>query len=182
MRVLVVYATVEGQTRTITDHIKRFLNERGHEMAMIDATSPPDSLSIDDIDAVICAGPVHAGAFPKPLRRYVHSHVQELMARPGAFISVSLTAAGDDADEMEELQKIEAEFSEETGWWPVAVHHAAGALKFTEYDYFRKWIMKRIARGKGQATDRDTEFTDWAALDDFLSGFLADIPKIAGKV
>lgn len=182
MRILVIYATVEGQTRTIADHIERYLDKNGHSALMLDATNPPDSFSIDDLDAVICAGPVHAGGFPKPLRRYVHAHSQELMARPGAFVSVSLTAAGDDADELEELQTIEAQFSEETGWWPVAVHHAAGALKFTEYDYFRKWIMKRIARSKGEATDHDQEFTDWDALDGFVAGFLADVPQIAGKV
>ena len=182
MQFLVIYATVEGQTRIIAEHIDRYLTDHGNEAELIDATSPPDSLSVDDVAGVICAAPVHAGSFPKPLRRYLKSHHRELMARPGAFISVSLTAAGDDEDEWADLKEMVADLSSETGWWPVAVHHAAGALKFTEYDYFRKWIMRRIARSKGEPTDHDTEYTDWPALDAFLAGFVKDLPDVAGKV
>lgn len=184
MRVAVIYATVEGQTRTVAEHVGRYLRDNGHQAEMIDATHPPDAISIDDIDAIICAGPVHMGTFPAPFRRFVHRHVRELMARPGAFVSVSLTAAGGEKDELEELSEIVTGFSDETGWWPVAVHHAAGALKYTEYDYFRKWMMRRIAGKRNAPTDtsHDYEFTDWAALDAFVGGFLRDIPDLAGKV
>ena len=184
MRILVIYATVEGQTREIAEHIGRYLKDNQHEAVMVDTTHPPDSLSIDEIDGIICAGPVHIGAFPAPLRRYVERHKRELMARPGVFVSVSLTATGDDAGEWEELNEITAHFSEETGWWPVSVHHAAGALKYTEYDFFRKWMLKRIADKKDAPTDttHDYEFTDWGALDLFVDGFVKDITDVAGKI
>jgi menaquinone-dependent protoporphyrinogen oxidase len=184
MRILVIYATVEGQTREIAGHIERYLKDNQNEAVMIDATHPPESLSIDGIDGVICAGPVHVGTFPAPLRRYVQQHSRELMSRPGVFVSVSLTAAGDEAGEWEELNEITANFSEETGWWPVSVHHAAGALKYTEYDFFRKWMLKRIADKHDAPTDtkHDYEFTDWGALDMFIDGFLKDALAVAGKL
>lgn len=184
MRVLVIFATVEGQTRTIADHVERYLVESGHQVTAIDASHPPDAVSVDAIDAIICAGPVHVGNFPAPLRRFLQQNQRDLMARPGGFISVSLTAAGGDPNEMAELNDIVAQFSEETGWWPVAVHHAAGALKYTEYDYFRKWMLKRIADKKDAPTDtrHDYEFTDWGELDMFIDGFLSDVPDLAGKV
>lgn len=184
MRVLVIHATVEGHTRQIAGHIGRYLKDNRHEAVMIDAADPPRSLSVDDVDAVICAGPVHIGTFPAPLRRYVSAHGRDLMARPGAFVTVSLTAAGDDQTEWEDLREIAARFSEETGWWPVSVHHAAGALKYTEYDFFRKWMMRRIADKKDAPTDthHDYAFTDWGELDMFVDGFLKDAPAVAGKV
>ena len=184
MRVLVIHATVEGHTRQIAGHIVRYLKDNRHEAVMIDAADPPRSLSVDDVDAVICAGPVHIGTFPAPLRRYVSAHGRDLMARPGAFVTVSLTAAGDDQTEWEDLREIAARFSEETGWWPVSVHHAAGALKYTEYDFFRKWMMRRIADKKDAPTDthHDYAFTDWGELDMFIDGFLKDAPAVAGKV
>ncbi|WP_306120258.1 MULTISPECIES: flavodoxin domain-containing protein [unclassified Roseitalea] len=184
MHIAIIYATVEGQTRTIATHIEAYLADSGHSTQVIDATHPPDAFAIDAIDGVICLGPVHIGTFPAPLRRFVRTHMRELMARPGAFISVSLTAAGGDAEEMAELAEIATAFSEETGWWPVAVHHAAGALKYTEYDYFRRWMMRRIADKHHASTDtkHDHEFTDWGELDLFIDGFLRDLPAVAGKI
>lgn len=184
MRIALIYATVEGQTRAIAQHIETYLTKAGHTVEVIEAAHPPKSLAVDSVDGIFCAGPVHIGTFPAPLRRYVKTHARELMARPGAFVSVSLTAAGDDPGELEELAEIVNAFSDETGWWPVTVHHAAGALKYTEYDYFRKWMMRRIADKKAAPTDtkHDYEFTDWGALDLFLDGFLRDMPVVAGKV
>lgn len=162
MRILIIYSTVEGQTRRITREIVAHLNQSGHVVDLVDATSPPASLSIDTMHAIICAGPVHMGHFPLPLRQYVKQHNRELMARPGLFLSVSLTALEEDDTERAELDELVGAFSNETDWWPIAVHHAAGALKYTQYDYFRKWVLKRIAKAHGAATDteHDHEFTD----------------------
>lgn len=184
MHILLIYATVEGQTRKIAHHVQKYLSANGHQVTEIDATHPPDSLSVDGVAGVICTGPVHVGSFPAPLRRFVQRNQRDLMARPGAFLSVSLTAAGHDPNEMVELNEIVSAFSEETGWWPVTVHHVAGALKYTEYDYFRRWMLRRIADKKDAPTNtaNDYEFTDWGELDLFVDGFLTDIPDLAGKV
>lgn len=46
---------------------------------------------------------------------------------------------------------------------------------FSQYDFFKRWIMRRIAREKGTPSDtsQDYEFTDWLALDGFVDDFLA---------
>ena len=53
-------------------------------------------------------------------------------------------------------------------------HNAAGALKYVEYDYFKRWMMKRIAEEEDGPTDtsRDHELTDWPALDEFVDAFV----------
>ena len=62
----------------------------------------------------------------------------------------------------------------ESGWKPAMIHHAAGALRFTQYDFFKRWMMKRIASHENAPTDtsRDHEFTDWTALASFTTDFL----------
>ena len=57
---------------------------------------------------------------------------------------------------------------------PLAIHHAAGALRFTEYDFFKRWIMRSIAEKEGHTVDtgKDIEYTDLAALKDFVEDFL----------
>jgi len=184
MRILLVYATVEGQTRKIADHVAERLSGGGNDVTQIDATDVHKAPDASAFDVAIVAAPVHIGTFPAPLRRFVEKNSATLMARPGAFVSVSLTAASADESEIAELDQIVEKFSQETGWWPVSIHNAAGALKYTEYDFFRRWMLKRIARKEGGPTDtnRDHEFTDWVALDKFVDEFVAQAPHLAGKI
>lgn len=184
MRILLVFATVEGQTRKIASHIETTLINGGNSVTLIDATNGPEAPGADEFDAVIVAGPVHVGTFPAPLRRFVTKSAQTLMARPGAFVTVSLSAASTDASDVQELGEIARRFSTETGWWPVSIHNAAGALKYTEYDFFRRWMLKRIAQKENGPVDtsRDHEFTNWPALDQFIKVFVAQVPAVAGKI
>ena len=184
MRFLLIYATVEGQTRKIAAHIADRLSGAGHDITLMDAADVKAAPPADSFDAIIATAPVHVSSFPLPFRQFTKHNAQTLMARPGAFVSVSLTAASDDKSELAEIDTIVEKFSAETGWWPVSIHHAAGALKYTEYDFFRRWMLKRIAAKEGGPTDtsRDHEFTDWAALDTFVDGFARQAPDLAGKI
>jgi menaquinone-dependent protoporphyrinogen oxidase len=184
MRILILFATIEGHTRKIVEHISSMLKEAGHEVRAINATAEPTMPAADEFDATIIAAPVHVGTFPAPMRRLVKANAETLMARPGAFVSVSLAAASSEEKELAEVGEYVEEFSKETGWWPVSIHHAAGALKYTEYDFFRRWMLKRIVAKEGGPTDtnQDYEFTDWDALDRFVANFVEQAPAVAGKI
>jgi menaquinone-dependent protoporphyrinogen oxidase len=184
MRILILFATIEGHTRKIVEHLSAMLEKAGHTVRLIDTTSEEAAPAADEFDASIIAAPVHIGTFPASMRRYVKANAETLMARPGAFVSVSLAAASSEETEIAEVADYVEEFSKETGWWPVSVHHAAGALKYTEYDFFRRWMLKRIVGKDGGPTDtsRDFEFTDWDALDQFVTDFVEQAPTIAGKI
>ena len=60
------------------------------------------------------------------------------------------------------------------GWAPHAVHHVAGAFRYTAYDFLKRWAMKYIAYRKGAPTDtsRDYELTDWDDLTSFADSFV----------
>jgi menaquinone-dependent protoporphyrinogen oxidase len=60
-------------------------------------------------------------------------------------------------------------------WHPTFVQCYAGALAYTQYRWWLRWIMQRISRSHGGPTDtsRDHELTDWGAVDRFAAG-LAD--------
>jgi menaquinone-dependent protoporphyrinogen oxidase len=101
-----------------------------------------------------------------------------------AFLSVSLSQAGvQDRNATSERRKHAAadvnsmikRFLVKTQWQPTRVEPVAGALMYSKYNPFMRFIMKRIARRAGASTDtsRDHEFTDWAALDRFASEFAA---------
>jgi menaquinone-dependent protoporphyrinogen oxidase len=88
-------------------------------------------------------------------------------------MSVSLAAAGDSEEDKRGLAECLERFLATTGVRPVVVEHVAGAFRYTEYDFLKRWAMKYIAWRKGQPTDtgRDYEYTDWDALARFAEAF-----------
>jgi menaquinone-dependent protoporphyrinogen oxidase len=175
MKIAIVYATTEGQTRKIVRFAADHLAGRGVTVELLRAADAQD-LDLARFDAAIVAASVHLNAYQAEIREFARAHAAGLSALPTLFLSVSLAAAGDDADDWQGLARIVAGFARETGWTPARVEHVAGAFRFGEYDFFRAWAMRWIAAQKGQTVDRhgDTEYTDWAALeralDDWLGG------------
>lgn len=53
----------------------------------------------------------------------------------------------------------------------------AGALNYAEYDYFKRLLMKMIAKKEGRATDTslDYEYTDWEEVTIFTNKFINKI-------
>lgn len=173
MRVFVVYGTVEGQTRKIARAIADTAQDKGWRATVFDM----DDLSDADpagADRVIVAAPIHAGEFPEEIAGWIKANRLRLNAIPTAFVSVSLAAASSFPEEHEALDKITARFFDATGWTPRAAHQAAGALRYREYDFIKRLLMRYIARKEGASTDtsKDHEFTEWGALARFVGDFL----------
>ena len=49
----------------------------------------------------------------------------------------------------------------------------AGALLYTHYNFFVRWLMKRIVANAGGDTDtsKDYEYTDWSDVRAFAADF-----------
>ena len=171
MNILICYATTEGHTRKVALHAADFLMRHGCEATVENADSAED-LDLTVFDAAILAGSVHIGRYQTSLDHFVRSRIDQLNARPTAFLSVSLSAAGD-ADDRKDADELATGFLKATGWTADMVHNVAGAFRFTQYDFFKRWAMRLIALQKGETVDtrQDREYTDWIALDDFLDSF-----------
>ncbi len=72
-------------------------------------------------------------------------------------------------------------FFRESQWRPTRAQPVAGALLYRQYNFFIRWVMKRIARHEGGSTDtsRDHVYTNWEALDAFAREFAAGIAPVA---
>ena len=165
MKVFVLYGTTDGQTRKIARFVSDLLIHQGHSVELLCAADAGD-LALARFDAVIVAGSVHTGGFQEDLIDVLRGVAARLDDMPNFFLAVSLTAAGDDAEDWAGLQGCVDRFTAATGWTPRQVAHVAGAFRFTQYDFFRSWAMRWIAHQKGETVDphEDKEYTDWAAL------------------
>ncbi len=176
MRILIVYATTEGQTRKICRFAADHLSGQGHSVELLNAADT-EGLDIVRFDAVLMAGSVHAGNLQDELIRFGSENATVLAARPSMYIQVSLGAAGDDADEWEDLRRIANRVTDAIGFEPGRIEHVAGAFRFTQYDFFKGWAMRWIASQRGDTIEphTDREFTDWAELTATLDDWIASV-------
>jgi menaquinone-dependent protoporphyrinogen oxidase len=182
----IFYATREGHTARIADHLADVLRAQGWRVRVCNVRESPANLNLSDYRAAILAASVHTGEHEPEMVKFARENVDALEALPAAFLSVTLSEAGAerrDATPEErarfsaDVEKVIHKFFEETNWHPKKVQPVAGALLYTKYNILIRFIMKRIARKAGADTDtsRDHVYTDWVALDRFAEEFLKEL-------
>ena len=174
MRTLIVYGTTEGHTRDLCHFAAQRLREDGRQVTVEEAG--PDDTHPDPgaYDAVLLGASLHEGRYQAALVHFARTHHERLSAKPSAFISVSLSAAGLNPDDWDGLERCLARFEHETLWTPKAVHHAAGAIRYSQYHFFKRLALKFVAKQRGLSTvmSRDYDLTDYDALAKFVLEFV----------
>ncbi|QDG51788.1 menaquinone-dependent protoporphyrinogen IX dehydrogenase [Persicimonas caeni] len=170
-RIAIIYGTTEGHTRKICEHIAQTLRDHDDQVEIVLGSEFDDAFELSDFDGVIVGGSLHAGTHQRYIRAFVDEHLEELQSMPSAFFSVSLSAASEDT--RDDAQGALDTFLEETGWTPEQAEIVAGALKYTEYNWFKRFAMKKISASSGGDTDtsQDYEYTDWEQLSRFAEAF-----------
>jgi menaquinone-dependent protoporphyrinogen oxidase len=181
MKYFIAYSTIEGQTKKIAEAIAATI-ERGGDMVLIMNVSDMFEYTLEQPDGVILCAPIHAGHYPSTFADFVQRETEWLNAVPSAFVSVSLSIVSDADEDRVEARGIADRLVAESGWTPGSIHHAAGALRYVEYDFFKRWMAKRLADSRGAPIDssRDYEFTDWASLATFVGDFVARTARAEG--
>lgn len=171
----VFYATTEGQTRHIAEHVAAVLREHGRSSAAIHIGSP-EARAIDwsRLHGAIVGASIHAQWHHKEAYAFVKEHLAHLNRLPSAFFSVSLSAASASPEEQEAARRLAAAFPAVNEWKPNVILSIAGRLAYTQYGFLKRALMKRIARKEGAPTDtsRDYEFTNWEKVDRMARAFI----------
>lgn len=173
-RILIVYGTTEGHTAHIVDRMANAIRSEGHEVEVHDSKEVRKHAVTGTFDGIIVGGSVHAGDHQTSLREFVKLNRELLRRVPSAFFSVSLAAAMPDEEAAAERQAMVEKFIRETGWEPRQVETVAGALVYSQYNFFIRHMMKLIVKRHGSTdldTSRDYDFTDWEAVERFAREF-----------
>jgi menaquinone-dependent protoporphyrinogen oxidase len=206
-RILVVYGTTEGHTRKIAEFIGEKLRARGHQARVLDAASPearqvqpasaarplrsrsapprensPEGEGGPPYDGVILGGSLHQEKHQSALAHFVKENIDWLRRLPTAFFSCSLSMASRDPAEQAEALRLAQQFVDDSGLDAGLVRCFAGALLYTKYDWFKRFVMKAIARREGGDVDtsKDYEYTDWDDVERFVDEALAALAKGRG--
>ncbi len=178
MNLLIFYATIEGQTRKIAERIARIAEDNGNMVFLADA-SQPGLADPAGYDAAILCAPIHIGKYPASFVHYIQQWKGSLKSVPTALLTVSLAIASKNESERKEAENFPRQLEQATGWRADKELNAAGALKYLEYDFLRRWAMRYISGKEGGPTDtsRDYEMTDWVELEKFVEAFLGEVKK-----
>ncbi|HKJ00702.1 MAG TPA: flavodoxin domain-containing protein [bacterium] len=187
-RILIAYATGEGQTARIADTLANQFHELGHAVEVAHLTGRglvPDPAMHD---AVIVAASVHAGRHQKHALRFVRRYLADLRQRSAAFISVSgMAAATKPAGLQQAAEQVET-FLRQADWHPAFVETVAGAFRPSLMGRAMRLgmrLMQKLARkdldrlGWPADLSHDQEFTDWVALRRFGERFATALPTEA---
>jgi menaquinone-dependent protoporphyrinogen oxidase len=174
MTILIVYGTVEGQTRKIAEFVETRLRDAGKDVVLFDTADLSEDITFDKIDKVILAASVHERRHPKAFEIFISGSSAALSEKPTLLLSVSLKAAF--ADGQDEAQDYLDEMKLRTGFAPSHELLVAGAIRSASYDFYASQVLRHVVLD-GQTFDpsvRDREFTDWNALAagvaDFVNG------------
>jgi menaquinone-dependent protoporphyrinogen oxidase len=176
-RVLVIYASAEGQTARVAERIAARLRRDGHAVDVRPIEAGADGPDPAAYDGILVGASVHFGRHPETIARFVQTRRPALQSRPSGFFSLSLSAGGPAARPADARDYVEA-FLAATGWQPDLRASFGGALRYSGYPAWKRFVMRRIMRSAGGDTDtsRDHEYTDWQAVDALAGDFSARLP------
>jgi menaquinone-dependent protoporphyrinogen oxidase len=172
-RILLLHASVEGQTLLIAERIAKVLREKAHSVELLPADGDPSRLDPAAWDGVIIGASIHYGHHPAYLHKLVKRHRAALAAKPNAFFSVSLSAGGP-RPKLAAAQRYIDKFLRKTGWTPQLIASFAGAVKYSVYGPIKRRVMiVFVGLGGGETdTSRDYEYTDWGAVERFAHDYM----------
>ncbi len=173
MSVLILFASIEGQTRKIAQFVESEVHSAGHEATLVDASDKMAAVTFEGFDTVILAAPVHERRHPPNFELLLTASRADLATRRTLMISVSLGAAFPKMHE--EAQEYLDEMKMRTSFEPNAETLVAGAVRPSSYGFYETEVL-RHAILRNQAIDPRTqehEFTDWDALAVVVSEFVS---------
>ena len=192
MRAAVFYATREGQAQRVAERVATDLRARRVEADIINVKDLRGSIDWRGYQAAFVVASVHAGHHEKEMIAFVKTWKAELTRLRASFLSLTLSQAGAEDANAKLTQREAARgdalrmirvFAEETDWWPSRSLPVAGALMYSRYNFFMKFVMKRIAHKAGfdGDTSHDYEFTNWPAVDQFVNADRANVQAPAAS-
>ncbi len=178
MKFLIVYGTRRGQTAKIANVIGRAIREQGDEATVVDGSSPPSTLIVDQYDAIIIGASVHSDQFQPYITEFIRDHLDHLRRRPSAFFSVSLDEADPDPKRHARVTGSISRLLSQTGWQPDTVESFAGSLAIPRHRWLIHLVGPRVPLPANTTPEGhgppNYEYTDWEAVRRFTAAFVAN--------
>jgi menaquinone-dependent protoporphyrinogen oxidase len=172
MKVLILYASIEGQALKVTRFLQKAVRRAGHTTKAVDVNVKRAEAPLDWADCLVIVASVHRRRHPVEFEKFLTVNRDALHGKKTLLLSLSLCAAFPQGQE--EAQSYVAELSERTGFTPTADQLVAGALQFKKYKDYEAQVVRFVALNLNEYDEvhEDKEFTDWPAVEAGVLAFL----------
>ena len=176
---LVLYSTVDGHTREISERIAAKLNASGIETTL-EALTAESGKDISGFAAVVLGASIRYGKNRPEVAEFINRNHDYLASTPSAFFSVNAVARKP-AKQTPETNPYVRKFLGTISWQPELIGIFAGKIDYPSYRFVDKHMIRFIMWMTKGPTDLNGtfEFTDWDDVDAFAERF-ADRVAAAG--
>ncbi len=175
-KILIVYASTDGQTAKIASRIAETLRAAGRQVELADVRGGAPALK--GAAAVLVGGSLRFGHYQREIESFARKNRVALDMVPNAFFGVSISAARASPRSQAEVQNSVDRFVQSTGWTPRHRVTFAGAITWSRYGLGTKLmllLLLKMLKATETDTRRDYELTDWAAVKKFAEEFAASL-------
>lgn len=165
-KILILYASVDGQTLKISNFLSEQLKENGWEIVLFDINDFNGELG--KFDKIIIGSSIRYGVHHKGIIDFIHQHKEALDGHKTAFFSVNLVARKPEKNQPDTNPYV-IKFFKEITWRPTLVEVFAGKLDYKKYPFFDRIMIQFIMWMTKGPTDKNTkiEYTNWDRVKDF---------------
>lgn len=165
-KILILYASVDGQTLKISNFLSEQLKENGWEVVLFDINHFNGELG--EFDKIIIGSSIRYGVHHKAIIDFIHQHKEVLDGHKTAFFSVNLVARKPEKNQPDTNPYV-IKFFKEITWRPTLVEVFAGKLDYKKYPFFDRIMIQFIMWMTKGPTDKNTkiEYTNWDRVKSF---------------
>jgi menaquinone-dependent protoporphyrinogen oxidase len=163
-KILLIYASVDGQTKKISNYLSGKLNNS--DITVIDIEE--FDKSPEDYDVIVLGSSIRYGVHQKSMIEFIQKHQSTLDSKKTAFFSVNLVARKPEKNQPDTNPYV-IKFFKSISWRPTMTEVFAGKLDYKKYPFFDRIMIQFIMWMTKGPTDSNTkiEYTDWKRVEDF---------------
>ena len=162
-KILLIYSTVDGHTKTICEKILSYSKTSQVDILPIDS-----SINIKDYDTVVIGASIRYGKYREEIFEFIKENEELLNSKDNAFFSVNVVARKENKNKPETNPYL-IKFLNKISWQPKILDVFAGKIDYPKYKFLDKYAIKFIMWITKGPTDTSKvyEFTDWNRVKSF---------------
>lgn len=169
-KTIIIYASIDGQTKKICHFIKEVLELKGTHVELFSIKEL--NKKIEDFDKIIIASSIRYGKHHEVIERFIEENYLVLNQKKSVFISVNLVARKAEKSTAQTNPYV-IKFLNKIYWKPTKVEVFAGQLNYKMYGLYDRMMIKLIMLITKGPTSSPTpiEYTDWNKVKAFAENF-----------
>ncbi len=160
---LIIYSTVDGQTKSICEDISKYSTNTS-----VDVLPISGDINLNEYKIVVIGASIRYGKYRKEVYEFINKNYEFLEAKESAFFSVNVVARKPEKNSPATNPYL-IKFLNNVKWKPKKLAVFAGKIEYPKYKLIDKYAIKFIMWiTKGPTdTSQSYEFTDWEKVEAF---------------